>query len=304
MHTESIQYISYINFHTTCTALMYKYLPTFPYFLSSVLGSLPHANSLQYVRQLGETASNIESSSGIIMDAHVTIGAGLPPIPPKLVAKIESGKFVDMAELLPDRWGAARSLAGDESLRAPKSRRRTVTTILEWVQCFSIYLTVIANKQPQRIPDLLAYQRLIIESQMEYQGEAWMGYDRRFRQRAMANPHISWSTIDTTLWNLAFAGKARVARCTHCFSLSHPSNQCEWAPDPIPSTNYHQASAVKSQPICRAWNTDSRPGCRFANCAFNHICWYCSADPQVTDKIHKGIFCPNHPRSATRRSQP
>ena len=85
--------------------MMYKYLPTFPYFLSLVLGSLPHANSLQYVRQLGETASNIESSSGIIMDARVTIGVGLPLIPPKLVAKIESGEFVDMAELLPDRFG-------------------------------------------------------------------------------------------------------------------------------------------------------------------------------------------------------
>ena len=59
------------------------------------------------------------------MDPHVTIGAGLPPIPPKLVAKIESGEFMDMAELLPDRWGAAKSLAGDKSLRAPKSRRRT-----------------------------------------------------------------------------------------------------------------------------------------------------------------------------------
>ena len=99
-----------------------------------MLGSLPHANSLQYVRQLGETAlTNIESSSGTITDAHVTIGVGLPPIPPKLAAKLEAEEFVDIAELLPDRWGAARSLAGDESLRAPKSRQCTVTTILEWV---------------------------------------------------------------------------------------------------------------------------------------------------------------------------
>ena len=165
----------------------------------------------------------MECLSGTVTEAHVTI---------------EAGEFVDMAELLPDRWGSTISLVGDETLRVPRPRRWTVTTILEWIQCFSIYLTVIANKQPQRIPDLLGYQRLIIESQIEYQGDTWMGYDHRFCQRAVTNPHISWSTIDTILWNLAFAGKARMARCNHCFSLSHTSNQCEWASDPTPSTNY------------------------------------------------------------------
>ena len=112
-----------------------------------------------------------------------------PSNSPKLVAKIEAREFVDMAELLPDKWRAANSLAGDKSLRA--SRRCTVNTFLKWIKCFSIYLTVIANKQLQRIPDLLGYRRLIIESQMVYHGEAWMGYDHRFCQRAMTIPHIS-----------------------------------------------------------------------------------------------------------------
>ena len=83
----------------------------------------------------------------------MTIGAGLPPIPSKLVSKIEAGEFVDMAELLPDRLGVARNPSRDEL----KPRRRVVTTILEWIQCFSRYMAVIAWKQPQHIPDLLAY---------------------------------------------------------------------------------------------------------------------------------------------------
>ena len=112
--------------------------------------------------------------------AHVTIGAGHPPVTSKLVAKIEAGEFVDMAELLLHRWGVTKSLTGNEPSRAPKPRQCTVITILEWVQCFSIYLAVIVKKQPQRIPDLLAYQTLIIDSQLEHQGEAWTRYDRRF----------------------------------------------------------------------------------------------------------------------------
>ena len=54
-----------------------------------------------------------------------------------------------------------------------------------------------------------AYQTLIIESQMKYQREAWIGYDHRFCQRAATNLYISWSAIDTTLWNLVFAWKAK-----------------------------------------------------------------------------------------------
>ena len=239
------------------------------------------------------------------MDSQVMIGAGLPPIPAKLVSKIEAGEFVDMVELLPDRFGIAKSRPGDESARPSKHKQRTVTTILEWIQCFSIYLAVIAKKQPQRIPDLLAYQTLIIESQLEYQSDAWMGYDRRFRQRAAANPHTSWSTINTTLWNLAFAGKARAARCNHCFSLSHASNQCEWAPDITPNdSNYRQPPHLKYQPICKAWNTDTRPGCSYANCAYKYICWYCSNDPRVLDKAHKGVFCPYQPSAGRKRVQP
>ena len=41
------------------------------------------------------------------------IGAEFPPIPSKLVFKIEAGEFADMAELLPDRLGVVRSLAQD-----------------------------------------------------------------------------------------------------------------------------------------------------------------------------------------------
>ena len=55
------------------------------------------------------------------MDSQVMIGAGLPPIPAKLVSKIEAGEFVDMAELLPDRFGIAKSRPGDESARPSKN---------------------------------------------------------------------------------------------------------------------------------------------------------------------------------------
>ena len=56
--------------------------------------------------------------------------------------------------------------------------------ILEWVQCFCIYVSVIALKHAQHVPKLLGYMNLIIKAHLEYFGQAWQGYDGCFQQRA------------------------------------------------------------------------------------------------------------------------
>ena len=136
-----------------------------------------------------------------------------------------------MAELLPDRMGCTAALFNNEKVdKLLKSKRRQVSTITEWIQCFSIYAAVLTAKHPGRIQDLLGYQALIVEACSEYSNEAWLGYDRRFRQMAAANPSTTWAKIDPTLWNMAFTGQAKAVRCKFCFSLTHVSDECDWAP--------------------------------------------------------------------------
>ena len=48
------------------------------------------------------------------VNSAVLLGAGLPPIPTKLVSRIEAGEFIEMAELLPDRLDPTRALFTDE----------------------------------------------------------------------------------------------------------------------------------------------------------------------------------------------
>ena len=175
------------------------------------------------------TVSKVDISLGTLY--AVFIGQGLPPVPKKLASKIESGKFVDMSELLPDRLGCSKTSIPEDKSWGTKSKKRAVANILEWIQCFSIYIAVIAQKSPERIPDLLGYQALIIDASIQYDGDSWMGYDRRFRLSAAANSTKSWASLDTTLWNLAFTGYAKVARCKHRFCLTHASSECEWATD-------------------------------------------------------------------------
>jgi len=66
------------------------------------------------------------------------LGAGLPPILAKLVSRIEAGQFIHMAELLPERLDPTRTLFTDKPEPVKSNRRRkTVTSILEWIQCFA-----------------------------------------------------------------------------------------------------------------------------------------------------------------------
>ena len=165
----------------------------------------------------------------------LSIGAGLPLVPLKLVKCIQAGEFIDMSELLPDRLGinAGPPLDGDKGEK--RTKRRQVVNILEWVQCFSIFTAVRTQKYPEKIQDMLGYLALIIEARMEYEGDGWLGYDRWFRQNAAASPDAIWARIDPTLWNMAFVGQAKVSRCKHCFSLTHTAADCNWAPSPSTS---------------------------------------------------------------------
>ena len=64
-------------------------------------------------------------------------GAGLPPVPSKLVQKIESGQLIEIAELLPEKVAFSEF---EEDAENGKGKKRLVTSILDWVQCFSLYI--------------------------------------------------------------------------------------------------------------------------------------------------------------------
>ena len=208
---------------------------------------------------------NIQSVPPVPQTSRTTIfykptGAAIPPIPPgNLVEKIESGAFVEeMGGLLPNRLGL------DDAAKSTQ-KHRLIINIMEWLQSFAVYVSVIARKQPRRVPDLMGYQVLILEASSEYKNECWMAYDRRFRQDATSQPQRSWSNIYTTLWLLAFPGQARANRCKLCFSLSHTSKDCELASvtrdkQPLPPSQYlyccqgysHQQHYRRL--ICYQWN--------------------------------------------------
>ena len=128
-----------------------------------------------------------------------------------------------MAELFPERL---TSTSESDNQSKPTRSKRKISNILEWVQCFNIYIALISCKQPNKVVDLLGYQHLIIQAHQEYQGDGWLGYDRHFCQRVTLSSN--WSTIDVTLWDLAFSGRGSSRVCNHCLSASYVSRDCEF----------------------------------------------------------------------------
>ena len=218
-----------------------------------------------------------------------------------------------MGDLLPSHIGL------DDATKA-KQKYRIVTIIIEWLQGFAVYISVISQKQPQRIPDLMGYQVLILEASAEYKNDCWLGYDRRFCQQ-VSQPQRSWSCINSTLWTLAVSGQARGNRCKHCFSLSHTSRECELASDPPVSQstpshyvyrgqtyNYQSPNSTRSSQqynrkrICYQWNEVHSQTCSHPNCRYDHVCYICALNPEAKDINHKAIFCPycynHHPSTS------
>ena len=245
----------------------------------SEIDEIPDEDQLQGVLTINDSNPRLTQQTPVRTpssinkdDGNVLVGASYPPVPNKLVKRIRDGEFIEMADLLPERLGAG----GDNDPVKSSKKWRTVTNILEWVRCFGPCISIIACSAPESMPDLLSYQALIIDAYTEYQSKYWSGYNRQFRQRAAVTPATSWSTMDTTLWNLAFGGQASLPRCTHCLSISHKSGECELSSDThTTSTPYPTGEVVPERPslqsqcpIWYAWNEDPAPvfprhGCRY-----------------------------------------
>ena len=85
---------------------------------------------------------------------NISTGTAFPLVTTFLVKKIESGAFIEMGDLIPIHLGL------DDT--ACSKLRHSVTNISEWLQAFAVYVSVIAKKQPDHVPDLMGYHILIL----------------------------------------------------------------------------------------------------------------------------------------------
>ena len=66
-------------------------------------------------------------------------------------------------------------------LEVARAKRKTVKDIYTLVSCFALYVSVIATKNLDRTPAMMAYLLTILRAQREYEDPAWRTYDERWQ---------------------------------------------------------------------------------------------------------------------------
>ncbi|KAK3734847.1 hypothetical protein QZH41_011755 [Actinostola sp. cb2023] len=149
-----------------------------------------------------------------VLHQPFVIGPGCSPIPSKLVTQIVGGKFVDLSELIAANLTETQNepqllLDGRVVLSTtPRRQRRRIDDIVTWLEAFSIFKLVLASYFPQRWADLSRYQLLILRTHRQFNGRAWLTYDKAFREHVAATNTTDWSTLNPQLYSFHTAGSA------------------------------------------------------------------------------------------------
>lgn len=223
------------------------------------------------------------------------MGDSMVPLPKKLINKIIRLEFVEMHELLPENWP---DLVAEEQARLyevfGKKKPPPVTNILTWTECFASLVSVLSTAYPNYVPEFMAYMSIIIKCSKRFEGSGWFSYDRAFRRQAATIKNLNWSQTDSTLFSLAFTGKAKqMSTCDLCFSTNHTTNQCpdaQFSFFPVQawtsnigmgtSSPFPQSGAKPARTVCGLYNSRRGPlSCTFgARCKFAHICSLCKGN--------------------------
>ena len=183
--------------------------------------------------ELGAAGPGDPRVAAKVEDLHpYIISEALQVVPGKLVRRILSGEYVDMAELLKDNVEAERRrLLSGESRSGQRLGRREVPDFESWLQCFSAYAAVVCSKYPHKARELWAYQAFMIAEHRKCGGRGWTLYNSAFRQQLASLEAADFSKVNQSLYSttfLAFGGRGLF--CTRCLMADHSQEDCALHP--------------------------------------------------------------------------
>lgn len=205
--------------HTSFTNTTYQHLPIPPAQEDTAFVDLQDPQSVQQL--LGRPSANP-------MAAHLS---------KKTEQAITNGEYVDLCSLLPcntDRGLDPQQFTvslNNQSVTIPlpqtsSQRAKTkIDSIEKWLTAFSIFMSVIVSKFPNRSLSLLNYMHIIRTASAKFRGMAWYAYDIEFRKRAAKDPSLDWGQRDMQLYLDKFTGLAR-GSCFSCGSVDHLAENC------------------------------------------------------------------------------
>ena len=172
--------------------------------------SNPFSALLPWLTSISATTDKKDSSEATA--SRYLVAKGLPTLTMRVVKTIWTLEFVEMEDLLP----APRSLCLAKQGTTPKSLQDSlvgalsyfqalqqhkvqcrVTDITTSVKCFSLYMAVLAKREPAMIPSMVVHLHTVLRlHQRAIQHFAWLEYDIQFRMELAASADKGWKEGD------------------------------------------------------------------------------------------------------------
>ena len=87
------------------------------------------------------------------------------------------------------------------------------------------------HEVPEQNPPVHGLSAHYMRASRNFEGAAWASYDAAYRRQAANTQSWDWATIEPTIYNEAFTGRARLLpRCRYCLSETHDARDCQHAP--------------------------------------------------------------------------
>lgn len=175
-------------------------------------------------------------------------------------------------------------------------QKKLIPDLTTWMQCFTVYASVLATKHPQYLPEMLAYSRDIIRASMQFKWPSWVIYNTLYRRHMAEIGQRDWSKVDLSIYARCFTGQAKnPSWCVICLTLDHDTADCPYAstqehkarrPSPYPSyasgSSSHWPSSKGQAPVCIKFNKYDED-CRHGEaCKFRHaMSAACAREPTL-----------------------
>ena len=185
---------------------------------------------------------------------------GLLGIPGPLVLRIRLGKYVDLGDLLPEalKWALERLM--EEKKEEGKKKKFSVATVAGWSLAFATYMAMAVHFDPKLASPLAVYMAIVARLAREVPGQAWLRYDKLFRQAVAVNPALPWDRREPDVWLAAMAEQPRLGGT----SFVNPGHS------PAPWDGPESAGE-----ICKRYTREECPS--QVACKFRHACMLCKS---------------------------
>ena len=140
---------------------------------------------------------------------------GLPPIPLHLVRAIREQRFIDLEDLLPEALQESQfdssSMSKDTKTKeTEKKKKYSISSTLDWSIAFAIFSAGVTHADPSRAFSLATYASIVLGLARNSKSQAWLKYDRLFRQAVAVNLAFPWHRREQDLWLMALSDASLV----------------------------------------------------------------------------------------------